>query len=271
MNRLSHNETTRLHPLHGPGRLLVLPNVWDALSARLVEESGAEAIATASASISWAHGHPDGEALPLDDLVRAVARITHAVRLPVTVDLERGYAADPEGAADAVARVVAAGAEGVNLEDGGGAAETLAAKIAAVRRRLGERVFVNARTCVALHGQLPPNQTAREVIARAKTFAESGADGLFVPGLVDADAIRAIAHATPLPLNVLLRPGLPPLAALRDLGVRRLSTGPRLAAAAYALARHAARDLLAHGAYGPLLDADLTYPEANALFAPRSE
>jgi 2-methylisocitrate lyase-like PEP mutase family enzyme len=260
---------TRLHALHAPGRLLVLPNVWDALSARLVEEAGAEAIATASASLSWSHGRPDGEGLPLDELVPAIARITRAVRLPVTVDLERGYAPDPEGVAEAVARVVAAGAEGVNLEDGGGPAEALAASIAAVRRRLGARVFVNARTCVVLHGQVPRERAAPEAIARARIFAEAGADGLFVPGLVDAEAIQAVAQATPLPLNVLLLPGLPPPDALRTLGVRRLSTGPRLATAAYGLARRAARDLLAQGTYGPLLAADLTYPEANALFAGR--
>jgi 2-methylisocitrate lyase-like PEP mutase family enzyme len=86
-----------------------------------------------------------------------------------------------------------------------------------------------------------PDQVTRELISRAKAYAESGADGLFVLGLVDADTIEAIARGTPLPLNVLLRPGLPPLDTLRDLGVRRLSTGPRLAAAAYGLARRAAR------------------------------
>jgi 2-methylisocitrate lyase-like PEP mutase family enzyme len=260
---------TRLHPLHAPGRFLVLPNVWDVLSARLVEESGAEAIATASAALSWVHGHPDGEHLPLADLVQAVSRIARAVKLPVTVDLERGYAADPEGAAEAVARVVDAGAEGVNLEDGGGPAEVLAAKIAAVRRRLGERVFVNARTCVVLHGQVAPERVADEVIARARIFADAGADGLFVPRLTGAEAIQAITRAVSLPLNVLLVPGLPPLDALRSLGVRRLSAGPRVAAAAYSLVRRAARDLVAQGAYEPLLAAELTYADANALFAAR--
>jgi len=257
---------TCLHALHAQGRLLVLPNVWDALSARLVEEAGAEAIATGSAALAWVHGHPDGESLPLAHVVRAVARVARAVKVPVTVDLERGYAPDPEGVAEAVARVVDAGAEGVNLEDGGGPAEALAAKIAAVRRRLGAHVFVNARTCVVLHGLVEPGRAAAEVLARAGLFADAGADGLFVPRLADAETIQAITRGTPLPLNVLLVPGLPPPAALRELGVRRLSVGPRLAAAAYALARRAARDLLASGAYEALLAADLTYVEADALF-----
>ena len=260
---------TRLHPLHAPGRFLVLPNVWDVLSARLVEESGAEAIATASAALSWVHGHPDGEHLPLADLVQAVSRIARAVKLPVTVDLERGYAADPEGAAEAVARVVDAGAEGVNLEDGGGPAEVLAAKIAAVRRRLGERVFVNARTCVVLRGLVAGDRTAGEVLSRARLFAEAGADGLFVPRLSDAATIQAIAHGTPLPLNVLLAPGLPSLDALRSLGVRRLSAGPRLAEAAYALAQRTARDLLARGPEGLPPAGGLGYAEVDALFRER--
>jgi 2-methylisocitrate lyase-like PEP mutase family enzyme len=262
---------TRLHPLHAPGRLLVLPNAWDALSARLVEEAGAEAVATSSAALAWAHGHPDGEHLPLGDLVQAVAAIARAVRVPITVDLERGYAPDPEAAAEAVARVVAVGAEGVNLEDGGGPAEAVAAKIAEVRRRLGARVFVNARTCVVLRGLVPPDRAASEVIARAQVFAEAGADGLFVPRLADPEAIQAVVHATPLPLNVLLVPGLPTPDRLRTLGVRRLSVGPRLAEATYALTRRAARELLTQGAYAPLLAPDLTYAEANALLAERSE
>lgn len=257
---------TRLHPLHAVGRLLVLPNAWDAFSARLVERAGAEAIATASASMSWAHGYPDGEGLPLDEVVRTVAQIARAVEVPITVDLERGYASDPEGAADAVARVVDAGAEGVNLEDGGGPAAALAAKIEAVRRRLGDRVFVNARTCVVLKGLVEPERAVAEVLARARVFADAGADGLFVPRLIDPGAIRAVAEGTRLPLNVLLFPGLPPPDTLRALGVRRLSTGPRLAEAAYAFARRAARDLLAHGSYEALLAADLAYAEADALF-----
>ncbi|MFT3765607.1 MAG: isocitrate lyase/phosphoenolpyruvate mutase family protein [Minicystis sp.] len=260
---------TRLHALHAPGRLLILPNAWDALSARLVEEGGAEAVATTSAALAWAHGHPDGERLPLPDLAGAVARITRVVKVPVTVDLERGYAPDPEGVADAVARVVDAGAEGVNLEDGGGPADALAAKIAAVRRRLGARVFVNARTCVVLRGLVAPDRAADEVLARARIFAEAGADGLFVPRLSDAETIQAITRGTALPLNLMIVPGLPSLDTLRSLGVRRLSAGPRVAEAAYALARRAARDLLARGDYDPLLSAELTYPEANALFAPR--
>jgi 2-methylisocitrate lyase-like PEP mutase family enzyme len=130
-------------------------------------------------------------------------------------------------------------------------------------------VFVNARTCVVLHGLVERERAAAEVGARARVFAEAGADGLFVPGLVEAEAIGEIARSTPLPLNVLLMPGLPPLDALRSLGVRRLSTGPRVAAAAYGLARHAARDLLASGAYDALLSSDLTYAGANALFAGR--
>ncbi|APR77895.1 Putative carboxyvinyl-carboxyphosphonate phosphorylmutase [Minicystis rosea] len=258
---------TRLHPLHAPGRLLVLPNAWDVLSARLVEEAGAEAIATTSAGVAWAHGHPDGERLPLVDLAQAVARIAGAVKRPVTVDLERGYALDPHGAADAVARMIDAGAEGVNLEDGGGPAAALAAKIEAVRRRVGARVFINARTCVVLRGLVSPADTASEVLDRARIFADAGADGLFVPRLSDMETIQAVTQGTSLPLNVMMVPGLAAPETLRALGVRRLSAGPCVLEVAYAAARHATRALLDRGLYDPFLAADLSYLEANALFA----
>jgi 2-methylisocitrate lyase-like PEP mutase family enzyme len=260
---------TRLHPLHAPGRLLVLPNAWDVLSARLVEEAGAEAIATSSAALAWAYGHPDGESLPLDDLVQAVLRIARAVKVPVTVDFERGYARDPEGVASAVARLVEAGAEGVNLEDGGGPAEALAAIIAAVRRRLGSGVFINARTCLVLRGLVSPDRAAAEVLARAQIFADAGADGLFVPRLTDAEAIQAITRGTSLPLNLLIAPGLAAPPPRRERGGGRHRAGPYLAEAAYAVARRAARELLSRGEYEPLLGPDLTYAEANALFAAR--
>lgn len=256
----------RLAALHAPGRLLVLPNAWDALSARLIEEAGAEAIATAGAAVAWTHGRPDTQSVPLDELVRAVSRVAGAVKVPVTVDLDRGYANDAEGVADAVARVVDAGAEGVNLEDGGGPPDELAAKIAAVRWRLGSKVFVNARTCIVLRGLVASDRAAGEVLARARIYADAGADGLFVPLLADPDVIRTIAHGTPLPLNVMIVPGLPSPARLRELGVRRVSAGPRVAEVAYAAARSAARELLWRGAYETLVSPDLTYPAANALF-----
>jgi len=256
---------TRLHPLHARGELLVLPNVWDALSARIVEKAGARAIATSSAAVCWPHGYVDGEELPLDTLVATVASIARVVALPITVDLVRGYA----DAGAAVSRVVDAGAEGVNLEDACEPADVFAERIAAVRRRLGAHVFINARTCIVLRGVVPAQRVVEEVLARARIYEEAGADGLFVPKLVDGPAISAIVSGTCLPLNLMLVPGLPPLDTLRALGVRRLSVAARLADVAYAAARSAATALLDRGSYDALTTCELGYPEVNALFAPR--
>lgn len=253
-------------------RLLVLPNVWDAFSAAIVAASGARAIATGSAALAWARGAADGEALPLEDLVDVVRRIASTVKLPVTVDFERGYAADPAVVAVNVARVVEAGACGVNLEDGGGDPDLLAEKVGAVRARLGDAVFVNARTCVVIRRKVDASSVVEEVSRRARIFAQAGADGLFVPALVDPAAIEAIAAATKLPLNVLLSPGLPGTAELVRLGVRRLTIGPRLAELAYGVARRAARDLMEKGDYAAFFGPDIVgFVEANAMFTPPAD
>lgn len=260
-------QAARLRDLHAPGELLVVPNVWDGLSARLVEQAGARVLATSSAAVAWARGYADGERLPLDELVAVVRCLARGSRLPLTVDFERGYGRTPEQVADAVARIVDAGASGVNLEDGGGDAAELVAKLRVVRQRLGDGVFINARTCIVLHARVSAENVVTEVLARARAFSDAGADGLFVPGLVEASAIERIAAGCALPLNVMLLPGLPPLDALRRLGVRRVSVAARLAEVAYGEMLRATRALLDDGAYGALLEPALSYPAANRLFA----
>ncbi|MDB4941448.1 MAG: putative carboxyvinyl-carboxyphosphonate phosphorylmutase [Labilithrix sp.] len=262
----SHVEALR--SLTAPGELLVLPNAWDALSARLVEDAGARAIATSSAAVAWARGYRDGEGLPfaeLAEVARAIARVTSR---PVTVDAERGYAESPEEVADNVARLVAGGAAGVNLEDGGADPALLVAKIRAVKARLGSGIFLNARTCVVLHRQVEGDAIAPEVVRRARLFEAAGADGLFVPGLATERDLEAVVASTRLPLNVLLGPGLPPLAALRRLGVRRLTVGTGLADVAYGAARKAARALLEGDDVTDFAGADLPYRDIQALFPP---
>ena len=247
-----------MRDLHAAGApMLRLPNAWDVASARLFERAGARAIATSSAAVAWAHGFPDGERLPLADLVALVARLVRVLRVPLTVDVERGYG-DPMAA---VARLADAGAAGVNLEDGGGDADAFARRLATVRAARPE-VFLNARTCVVLHRSVAPDATAAELCARARRYADAGADGFFVPGLVDLATMATVARATPLPLNVFTMAGLPPLAELARAGVRRVSTGPALFEAAYAEAVAACAAFLGGEAAG----AGLTYAEMNGLF-----
>jgi 2-methylisocitrate lyase-like PEP mutase family enzyme len=253
--------------LHADG-ILVLANVWDAMSARLVASLGARAVATTSAGVAWSNGYPDGDRLPVPLLLGAVERIARVVDVPLTVDCEGGYAADPSAVAETVAAVVGAGAVGINLEDGFDPTDVLAAKIAAIRAR-GTDVFVNARTDVYLKSLVAPERRVEETLRRAALYRAAGADGLFVPGVVGRDEIRAIASGAGLPVNVLVRAGLPHAAELASLGVRRLSAGSDVAEAVLGRAAALVRAFLEDGASEPLSAGAMPYPDVQDLMSLR--
>jgi 2-methylisocitrate lyase-like PEP mutase family enzyme len=257
----------RFAGLHREGTLLLLPNAWDAGSARLMRQLGAEAIATTSAGLAWSLGHADGDQLPPEEYEAAVRRIVRVVDCPVTADAEGGYADDPAQAGEHVARLVGAGAVGVNLEDGSGAAATLARKIEASKAaaaRAGVRLWVNARCDVYLRN-LAPGRALEETLQRGRLYAQAGADSLFVPGAAPAD-IGALVQGQALPLNVMARPNLPPLAELRRLGVRRLSAGSAIAQKAWGTARDAGAAFLAAGCTPGLFEGAANYAEINGAF-----
>jgi 2-methylisocitrate lyase-like PEP mutase family enzyme len=256
--------------LHAPGQLLVLANAWDAGSARLIESCGAAAIATTSAGVAWSHGYPDGSALPTRILVAAVAEIARGLSVPLTVDIEDGYSSDLMAVSELVAALVEAGAVGINIEDGAASPDLLARKISATKRA-GVDLFVNARTDVYLRGLVPAERAAAETIERSRLYQDAGCDGLFVPCLSDPESIRRIADEIALPLNVMIVPGLAPVAELRALGVRRVSAGAALAETAYATARRAATELLSEGRYDAMFELTIAYQEMNALFVPKSD
>jgi len=220
--------------LHRPGEPVVLFNAWDAGSARVVAEAGAKAIATGSASVAAAHGFADAEALPLELALANAARVADAVDLPVTIDFEGAYAAEPEGVAANMARLAATGAIGCNFEDqvvggqGLHSVEVQAARIRAARDAVGPDFFINARTDIFLKTRAATHEPARieEAIARARAYAEAGASGFFVPGLVDLDQLAQICAASPLPVNFMAFPGAPDAAAVAAAGVARISHGP---------------------------------------------
>lgn len=261
-------------------RLLTLPNAWDAMSARLVEAAGADAIATTSAGVSWALGYPDGQGLTRDAMVDAVRRIVQAVRIPVTADVESGYGdGSPADVAETVRAIINAGAVGVNFEDSPGKngaplldlavqAERLSAARAEAREA-GVDIFINARIDTYLKKIGDDATRFEETVRRAHAYVAAGADGVFVPLISDADTIQRVAGAVGAPLNVIGGPGVPSIAELRQLGVARVSVGPGLARAVMAFVRRSATDLLNTGTYDTLAD-QLTSPEANALFASRN-
>lgn len=253
--------------LHQEG-LLLLANAWDAGSAHLIESLGAKAIATTSAGVARSHGYRDGNLLPVPLLAATVAEIARVVNVPITADVEGGYSDDPIAVGDAVARVIEAGAVGINVEDGGGDPELLCAKIERAKGsgvRLGVHVFVNARVDVYLRKIAPPERRLDETVVRAERYRAAGADGIFVPAVTAAAEIRAIAAAAQLPLNVLVWPGLPPASELQALGVRRLSAGSWIASAAFAQAASRAAAFLRTGDPGPLTEGAEIYAEINAL------
>lgn len=223
------NATTIFRNLHRqPGQPLVLANIWDAGSARLVESLGAKAIATTSAGVAWSLGYPDGNQLPFDKLAHVVRGIVDAVRVPVTIDVEGGYADDPSAVVERLKPVIHAGIAGINIEDGADAPSVLARKIEALKQStvsVGLDLFVNVRTDVYLRNLSPAKEKVAETLRRATIYRLAGADGLFVPGIVDAGEIREVASGTELPLNVMSFPGLPGLPELASFDVRRLSAG----------------------------------------------
>jgi 2-methylisocitrate lyase-like PEP mutase family enzyme len=247
--------------LHRPGSPLVLPNAWDVASALALAGAGFAAVGTTSLGVAAAHGLPDGEGQGQTETLDLVRALKSRLRVPLTVDVEGGFGGGPAEVASLAAALHEAGAAGINLEDGrsGGTLAPAAAQaelIHAVKTRVPD-LFVNARTDTYW---LKAGDRA-ETLARLRTYAEAGADGVFVPAIRSDDDIRAVVESVGLPLNVLLVPGLtvPGLAAL---GVARVSTGSLLFRAALSAAVSTARDVAA-GRSAP--DGVVTYAETNAL------
>jgi 2-methylisocitrate lyase-like PEP mutase family enzyme len=230
------HKAEQFRALHIPGKPLVLFNIWDAGSAKAVASS-AKAIATSSWSVADAHGFADGERIPLALAIDNLRRIVAATELPVTIDLESGYGDALESVGETVALAIDGGAVGCNLEDSfpssGKLRETIdqvdhigRARSAADAANI--RFFINARTDVFF--QRPPEEhddaMVHEAIVRAHAYAEAGADGLFVPGLADIVLIARLAQASSLPLSILVGDTTPPLCALAEHGVARVSYGP---------------------------------------------
>jgi 2-methylisocitrate lyase-like PEP mutase family enzyme len=221
--------------LHHGDRPLQLVNVWDAWSARVAVAAGATAIGTSSFAVAMQHGVLDGEVLPFEAAVEGFAEIAAAVDVPLSVDLEAGRGSSPEAVAGSVAAALRCGAVGCNLEDAVpgqpgrlfSAAEQ-AARLAAARAtadELGVPVFLNARCDVWFGAAVPAFDQRDEALRRAEAYAAAGADGLFLPGLVDLDLLAAVSAATPLAVNVMAQPGMPSVDDLAAAGVRRISQG----------------------------------------------
>ena len=259
-----HAET--FHALHRRGDPLVLFNAWDAATAKAIAKTS-PAIATSSGAVAAALGYADGENVPLDLVTGLVSRITAAVSVPVSIDLEAGYGDSADAAAASAVRILQAGAVGINIEDGlsEGKRQLVnpaqhAAKIKAIRdcaQKLGIHLFINARTDPFLLKFGSPDQCLNEAARRAKIYAETGADGIFVPGLTDLALIERLVQLTPLPVNIMVTQGLPAIADLTRVGVRRVSLGPWPMMAAMRVIGEAAATVATSRQYGTFLQPNI--------------
>lgn len=261
------------HALHRAEQPLILQNAWDCTSAKMAEQAGFSAIATTSSGISWANGYRDGEHIPPEIMVEAVRKIARVVAIPVSVDMEAGYASTDCAVFEQwLEEFVRAGAVGINLEDTNLGTGTLNAittqqaliqKAKAVGERLGVNLFVNARTDAMTLSQ-PLSEKIADCIARAEAFKAAGADGIFVPFTQDITTVKTLKEAIELPLNILFTDTLK-TAALKQLKVNRISTGSRPILATMSFLATMAEELQ-HCDEWPSLQGNMAYPEANNLF-----
>ncbi len=252
----------RLLALHRPGRPLLLVNVWDAVTARIVEDAGLPAVATTSAGVAFCHGYPDGQKIPRDLMLEAIGRICRAVSVPVTADMEAGYGATADDVREAATGALQAGAAGLNFEDGTGAAEAPLASVSPQREKIralreagdarGVPIVINARTDVYLDAVGAPEERFGQAVERGRAYREAGADCVFVPGVTDRDVIAALVRELDCPVNVLAVAGSPPIRELSAAGVARVSLGSGPMRATVSLLQRLIQEVLTEGAYSEL-------------------
>jgi len=265
--------------LQQPGSSLLLPNAWDAASARLFEEAGFPAIGTTSAGIAYAHGYPDGEQMARDEMLQAITCIASIVQVPVTADMEAGYGEAAADVAETIRGVIAAGAIGVNLEDGTAdptrplyPVEVQAERLAAAREaahRTDVPLVINARTDTYLAQVGSGQARLEETIQRGRAYLQAGADSIFVPYVIDPATIQTLVRTIPGPISLLAMPGAPSAPELFRLGVARVSIGSRAMAATMGLVRKIAQELRDYGTYEAMSHEGYRRAEAQALFASR--
>ncbi len=262
--------------LHRGPSLLLLPNAWDAISARIFAAAGFPAVATTSGGVSWALGYADGEEAPWAEVVAATARIVRAAAVPVTADIEAGFGDTPEAVANSVAEIIRAGAVGVNLEDGTprGAAPIRTVADAGERIRAAREaartaavpIVINARTDLYLRNIGDPATRFEESVERGRAYLTAGADCFYPITLRDPETIGRLVKALAAPININVRAGLPSVAELEALGVARASTASAIALMAAATTRQIAEELKASGRFDALNPA-MSQADAQRLFA----
>lgn len=275
--RIQAERAEQFRKLHRGPRILALPNAWDVASARILEELGYPAIATTSAGIAFSLGYPDGQRVSRDQMLEVVARIAHAVRVPVTADMESGYGTSVKDMTETAKALIAAGAIGLNLEDVTGDDESShvetklqVKKIGAIREissSLGVPLVLNARTDIYLMPIGPAETRFDRTVERLRAYHQAGADCLFAPGVQDRETIAKLVRALEAPLNILLTPACPSLRELEKMGVARASAGSAAMRATLGLLRRIGKELMQAGTYSCLQDGAVPFDELNQILA----
>ncbi|HEV2524211.1 MAG TPA: isocitrate lyase/phosphoenolpyruvate mutase family protein [Gammaproteobacteria bacterium] len=224
------NQANILKSLHIKGNPLILINIWDAGSAKVVQENGSKAIATSSWSVAASHGYEDGEKIPFNLVLENLKRIIANTTLPVTVDIEGAYGKTLTEIQDNVSNVLELDVAGINFEDqiiGGTALYPIEKQCTRIKalRELSDNIFINARTDIFFKSKANEH-TLKEAISRAQHYADAGADGFFVPGLTYPDYIKKLCESSPIPINIMMSSDMNSLKQLAELGVARISYGP---------------------------------------------
>lgn len=257
---------------HAPP-LLLLPNAWDAMSARIFVAAGFDALATTSGGVAWALGYPDGEAAPWTEVVAVTARIVRVAQVAVTADIEAGYGATPKQVGAHVSRMIKTGIVGLNLEDGLHgpirSIEDAAARISAARaaaRKAGVPIVINAR-CDIFHLQIGEEQTRlAATIERCKAYLDAGADCVYPFGLCDGAQIAQFVKKIGAPVNITGRAGMPDVKALERMGVARVTIASAPTLVAMSTIQELAAELRSTGGFDKLATT-MRHPDAQKLFA----
>jgi 2-methylisocitrate lyase-like PEP mutase family enzyme len=274
---MQSQKAVRLLELHHREHPLVLINAWDAASARVVEHAGFPAIATTSAGVANALGYADGQHVPWAEMAQAIERIAEVVQVPVTADIEAGFASDLQQLAWVIDQVVEAGAVGINLEDsvpghaGHSVLHSIADQVARIQaaRKAGDNLklhlVINARTDAYWRQGASREEALRDTLERGHAYLKAGADCIFVPGLRDPETIRTVVNEWKSPINILAGPGVPSIPELTRLGVKRISYGSGPMRSAMGLLRRMCEEAKATGTYEAMTQGAISHAELNEL------
>jgi 2-methylisocitrate lyase-like PEP mutase family enzyme len=275
-SRTQKDKAVQFRQLHHGSQILVLPNAWDAASARILEQAGFSAIATTSSGVAASLGYPDGQCISRDMMAENVAHMARVVECPITVDIEAGFGNSIAEVLQTIKAVIAAGAVGINIEDStkqqGKALVDVSLQVELLKA-ISEMVLamdmplvVNARIDVFLLAIGDPSDRFEYAVQRANAYRQAGADCIFPIGVTDASTIANLVKAIPGPINILAGPATPSILELAQLGVARISFGSGLMRAALAHLRRIAHELLEHGTYNSLAEETLSGKELQSLF-----